>query len=406
MTIVTGFIVGVSSNKFEVFAKNNRRKNTKLWNCCTDNIKSIKEIHVYHQKNQMYNEFSEKNKDMINNENSTVFYKYRVEMLNSIFFIVILSIMLFVGGYLTTIGKASIGSILSIITYNTLLSSPVQNILITYQDMFKANASLERSRKISLNNSNIKTESIVSTPVALNVVEFKNVSFSYNDTSKTIDNISFSVVNGESCALVGPTGSGKSTILKILVDLYDIDSGNISCIMSAENTHKDISMAFQDTYLFNKSVKENLIFSNRETLDEELNKAIDTVCLRTVITSLDYGLDTKIGENGVLLSGGERQRVGVARALLRNSKILLLDEATSALDNETEKKMMENIRRNYPDLTLIVVAHRLTSIDNFDHIIVVNEGKIIEEGNHEELMKNHMLYQKLYTTYSVDEVKV
>jgi ABC-type multidrug transport system fused ATPase/permease subunit len=233
-------------------------------------------------------------------------------------------------------------------------------------------------------------------------IKIQDLTFAYKEHQILFSNLSLEIFNHQVTAIVGATGSGKSTILKLIEGLYPLNSGQIYIFgqeLNAENKlsiRQLISISFQDTYLFNQTLKENILFGNPEATDEELNKVLEVALIDQFISKLPDGINTILGENGVKLSGGERQRVGLARALLRNPKILLLDEATSALDNETEKKIVKNIQNNYQDTTCVIVAHRLNTIENADTIIVLDKGKIVEIGNHSQLIANNSIYKKLY----------
>jgi len=237
-----------------------------------------------------------------------------------------------------------------------------------------------------------------------NAIKFINIKFSYTGTdSFALENINFEVPRGTTCAIVGRSGSGKSTLMNLLPRFYDIREGKI------EIDDKDISKATlvdlremiayvgQDLTLFNDTVRNNIAYGLLENMTE--NQIIDaskTAHAYDFIMSFDKGFDTLVGDNGILLSGGQRQRIAIARAILKDSPILLLDEATSSLDSESEKliqQALEDLRKNK---TTIVIAHRLSTIEKADNIIVLDEGKIVEQGNHEALIESNGLYSSLH----------
>ena len=234
-------------------------------------------------------------------------------------------------------------------------------------------------------------------------VVFDNVNFSYNSGKPVLKNVSFTVKKGETFALVGNSGGGKSTIVNLIPRFYDVKGGRVLIDghdvrdISLESLRDNISIVFQDNFLFSGTIRENIMIGNLKATEEELQEAIKDSYLEDFIKSLDKGLDTDIGERGVLLSGGQKQRIGIARAFLKNAPILILDEATSALDNEAEKIVQQAIENLMKDRTVFVIAHRLTTIQNADRIAVIKNGELVELGSHNELMSiENGVYYNLY----------
>jgi len=230
-----------------------------------------------------------------------------------------------------------------------------------------------------------------------------NVVFEYVSGKTVLNNLNLSVQKNETLAVVGNSGGGKSTLVNLIPRFYDIKSGAIKIDgvdikqFSLNSLRKNISMVFQDNFLYTGTIKENIMMGNPEATTEELMNAIKAAHLVDLIHNLPSGLDTMLGERGVTLSGGQRQRVAIARAMLRNAPIVILDEATSALDNESEaivQKAMDNLMK---DRTVFIIAHRLSTIKNADRIAVINEGNLVELGSHDELMQlENGQYKALY----------
>lgn len=232
--------------------------------------------------------------------------------------------------------------------------------------------------------------------------EFKNVCFGYKPEQLTIKNMSFKIKANSTVAFVGKSGAGKSTVFSLLCKMYDINSGDITIDgISIKELDKDsirgnITIISQNPYIFNMSIKENLRLVKENLTDEEMIEACKTACLDEFVNSLPEGYDTMIGEGGINLSGGERQRLAIARALVQKTEIILFDEATSALDNETQssiKQAIDNMKNKY---TILIIAHRLSTVINSDRILLVEDGTIVDEGTHEELLKNSKTYHQLY----------
>ena len=232
--------------------------------------------------------------------------------------------------------------------------------------------------------------------------EFKNVYFGYNKEQLTIKNMSFKIKANSTVAFVGKSGAGKSTVFSLLCKMYDINSGDITIDgISIKELDKDsirgnITIISQNPYIFNMSIKENLRLVKENLTDEEMIEACKTACLDEFVNSLPEGYDTMIGEGGINLSGGERQRLAIARALVQKTEIILFDEATSALDNETQSSIKQAIDNMKNEYTILIIAHRLSTVINSNKILLVEDGTIVDEGTHEELLKNSKTYHQLY----------
>ena len=224
-------------------------------------------------------------------------------------------------------------------------------------------------------------------------IEFRNVCFAYDD-KEVLHNVSFVAKEGEVTALVGPSGSGKSTCGRLAARLWDVSSGSISVgginisTVDPETLLRDYSMVFQEVVLFDDTVRENIRLGKHGATDEEVYAAAEAANCLEFIEKLPQGFDTEIGENGVRLSGGERQRISIARALLKNAPIVLLDEATASLDVENESRVQEALSRLLMGKTVLVIAHRMRTVENADKIVVISEGKVVEQGKPDELYAN------------------
>ena len=223
-------------------------------------------------------------------------------------------------------------------------------------------------------------------------ITLSNISFSYKQDSKILNKISLGIKSGEKVAIVGTSGGGKSTVLKLIARFYDptegsilIDGVNVNKL-SFEQIYEMIGYVFQETYLFGNTIKENIRFGNINASDEEIIEVAKNADAHRFIMELPNGYDTLVGERGIKLSGGQKQRIAIARMFIKNPKIILLDEATSALDSTIEKHIKEALEKFFKDRTIIAVAHRLTTIKEYDTIVVVNEGEIVEKGSYDELV--------------------
>ncbi len=248
------------------------------------------------------------------------------------------------------------------------------------------NTEIQRGKDVNLSNFDITLE---------------NIHFAYNDKTKVIDGISFVAKQNEVTAIVGPSGCGKSTLLRLISRLYDYDEGKIIIDgynikdISTESLFENISFVFQDVILFNASIMDNIRIGRLDATDEEVKEAAILANCHEFIEKMPDGYNTLIGENGGKLSGGERQRISIARAFLKNAPIILLDEISSSLDVENELKIQNSLNKLIAGKTVIIISHRLKSIEKADKIVVMNEGKIDNVGTHTELVKNSKLYRRL-----------
>ena len=232
-------------------------------------------------------------------------------------------------------------------------------------------------------------------------IEFKNVSFAYNEDAKVLKDVSFTAKQGEVTALVGISGSGKTSVLRLISRLYDYDTGSILIDgkdiknISTESLFKNISIVFQDVTLFNTSIMENIRLGRESATDEEVKEAARLANCMDFIEKLPDGFNTLIGENGAELSGGERQRISIARAFLKDAPVLILDEISASLDVDNEKKIQDSLNKLIKDKTVIIISHRLKSIENVNKIVVIDEGVVETSGNHDELIKDSKVYKNL-----------
>lgn len=232
-------------------------------------------------------------------------------------------------------------------------------------------------------------------------IEFKNVSFAYNKDAKVLKDVSFTAKQGEVTSLVGISGSGKTSVLRLISRLYDYDTGSILIDgkdiknISTESLFKNVSIVFQDVTLFNTSIMENIRLGRESATDDEVKEAARLANCMDFIEKLPDGFNTLIGENGAELSGGERQRISIARAFLKDAPVLILDEISASLDVDNEKKIQDSLNKLIKDKTVIIISHRLKSIENVNKIVVIDEGLVETSGNHDELIKDSKVYKNL-----------
>ena len=306
-------------------------------------------------------------------------------------------IALVVGGYFTYLGKISIGDFAAYILYVKMFIQPIKK-LINFTEQYQSGMTgFERFLEII----NQDTEKEVKNPIQLNNVkgniDIENVSFTYEDNTKVLDNLSLSIEAGKTVALVGPSGGGKTTLCNLIPRFYDFEHGDIKIDgksvkdISLKSLRKNIGIVQQDVFLFTGTIKDNILCGNPDASEEEMIEAAKKARIHDFIQTLPDGYNTYIGERGVKLSGGQKQRI-----FLKNPPIIILDEATSALDNVTEREIQASLEELSKDRTNLVVAHRLSTIKNADEIIVINDKGIAERGTHIELINKNGVYSRLH----------
>jgi ABC-type transport system involved in Fe-S cluster assembly fused permease/ATPase subunit len=300
-------------------------------------------------------------------------------------------------------GQKPVGNFITLVTYWTTMTAPLVVLAGAYSQ-FSASL-VDAERLIRLLNLNPSTKDGCNAPelkVTGGCIEFRDVSFSYSSSTKLMENVNFVAKPGETVALVGETGGGKSTILKLVYRLYDIATGSITIdgqnirFVSQNSLRSFLGIVPQNPTLFNRSILENIRYARLDATDEEIYEACKDAAIHDKIMSFSEKYETKVGEGGIKLSGGELQRLGIARVLLKRPKIVLFDEATSSLDSSTETEIQKALQKLQAGRTTIVIAHRLSTVKNADMILVVARGKLVERGTHEMLLKEEGEYHKLW----------
>lgn len=315
-----------------------------------------------------------------------------------------IALVIWVGSWLILSHQITAGNFVSFVAALILLYNPIKSIGNSFNNVQIALMAMDRVFEL-MNN----VPQIVDAPNAEQLtnisggIEYKNVGFSYTRGKQVLENINLKINKGETVALVGNSGGGKSTFVSLLPRFYDVTQGQILINnkdirqYSIQSLRQQMSIVFQDNYIFAGTIRENIMLGKKNATEEELQNAVHNAYVDAFVKDLPNGLDTQIGERGSLLSGGQKQRIAIARAFLKNAPIVILDEATSALDNKSEAEVQKALDNLMADRTVIVIAHRLSTVRHADKIVVINYGKIAETGTHNELINNpNSIYGALY----------
>jgi len=320
-----------------------------------------------------------------------------------------LVLVLWKGGQYVTRGVMTAGELVAFLTYVGIAVEPVLHLTRLYSGMRQAAASVERIVEVLTTR-----ETVMEAPDALDLppiqghVAFRNVSFAYNGQQEVLTDITFEVRPGERVAIIGPSGAGKSTLINLIPRFYDPTRGLVEIDgydlrrVKIQSLRRQIGIVPQEVVLFSGTIRENIAYGRPGATMEEVEAAARAANAHAFIAGLPAGYDTVVGEGGLQLSGGERQRIAIARAILNNPRILILDEATSALDSESERLIQEALERLMEGRTTFIVAHRMSTVRHAHRILVLMDGRLVEEGSHEDLLRREGVYQRLSRMQLVD----
>jgi len=380
-----------------------RDKTGELNSLIQDNISGIKVIAGFAKEAEELERFQKKNYESYN-------LNIRILRLASILrpvidFITEIGpvVVICLGGYKVLQGQLSVGTFVIFFPYLQMMYGPITGLTRFYNQVQRAIVSTERIFEILDTPSDLKdSPDAVDLPPVQGIVEFRHVNFMYSQGIEVLTDINITARPGQMIALVGPSGSGKTTLTNLIPRFYDTTKGDIYIDgydikhVKLHSLRKQMAMVLQDPFLFNDTIKANIAYARSDASDNEIKSAALAANAHDFIATLPNGYDSIIGERGVKLSGGQKQRIAIARAILANPRILILDEATSSVDTETEQLIQNAIYKLVKDRTTFVIAHRLSTILHADLIVVLDKGRIVETGLHNELLANGGLYKKLY----------
>ncbi|WP_102398689.1 ABC transporter ATP-binding protein [Haloimpatiens massiliensis] len=316
--------------------------------------------------------------------------------------------VLIAGVYLTARGEMTLGTLFVFTTYEGMLLWPVRQLGRILSDAGKMVVSINRiSEVLGEKEEKISLEDLK--PEVKGNIEFQQVYFEYEKDVPVLDGVSFKVKKGETVGIMGRTGSGKSSLVHLLARLYDYDRGSIKIDgvelknINRKWIRKNIGIVLQEPFLFSKSIKDNISLAKKEAVDKDIFEAADIAAVHDVIMGFDRGYETLVGEKGVTLSGGQRQRVAIARTVINKSPILIFDDSLSAVDTETDRAIRKALSKRSKGVTTLIISHRVSTLKEANKIIVLDKGKIVDMGSHEELIKKDGLYKRIWEIQSSSE---
>ena len=401
---ILGIVSSILGKKIKKIQKVIVSETTALAGSTTESLRNIELVKSLGLGNQEINRLNSTTDKILLLELKKVRYIRTLSFIQGTTVNFIRTSILFIMLYLIFTKQITVGEFFSLFIYSFFIFGPLQSL----GDIIN----IYREAEVSLNNF----DELISKPVEskpekpsalgeVKVVTFNDVEFRHQSANRhALNGISFEVTEGETVAFVGPSGAGKTTLVKLLVGLYTPDQGNIffnnisGSQIDFDELREKIGFVTQDTQLFSGTIKENLLFVNPDASDEDCIEVLQKAAANSLIERAENGLDTKIGEGGIKVSGGEKQRLSIARALLRKPNLLVFDEATSALDSLTEEEISKTIKdiSSRKDLITIMIAHRLSTVMHADKIYVLERGKIVESGKHEELLEQRGLYYAMW----------
>lgn len=369
-----------------------------------ENISGIKVIKAFVQEAKEIEAFKEINK---NNYDKNVHLLKLYALMNPYMRAISgasIAIAIGYGGYITILNVITLGQFVAFVQYLGMLVWPMIAVGMTINIISMGSASLQRIEKILDEKIDIKdSDNVKDIKEIEGSIKIKNLSFKYPKSDNyALENVSFNIEKGQTLGIVGRTGSGKTTLVNLLLRLFDPDRGTIFIgnhdilDIPLKTLRKNIGYVPQDNFLFSNTISNNIDFGKRNSSQEEIIQSAKSACVHENIKEFKHGYETIVGERGVTLSGGQKQRVSIARALIKEPEILILDDSVSAVDTDTEEKILSHLHENRKGKTNIIIAHRISTIQNADLIIVLDDNKIIEQGKHDELIKNKKLYNKLF----------
>lgn len=368
-----------------------------------ENLTNMRVVKSFNRQDFEEKKFEVKNDDLMNTALKAISYIiFLMPVFNLIVYATIIAILWF-GGKQITLGSMSGGALISFVTYVTQVLMSLMMISMYFMNLLRASASVSRVLEVVNTETEIKEISNPINEMKDGTISFENVSFRYpSSTEYTLNNINFNIKSGETLGIIGSTGSSKSTLVQLIPRLYDVSEGSVKVggvdvrDYNIELLRDKVAFVLQKNTLFSGTLRSNMKWGNEDATDEEIIQALKHAQAWEFVSTYDDGLDHVVEQNGDNYSGGQKQRLSIARALMKSPKAIILDDSTSAVDMTTDAKIQRAFKQDLPDVTTIIIAQRISSIQHADRIIVIHEGSVESIGSHEELMEISPIYTEIY----------
>jgi len=402
ITLIMIIFSAYQNNRMQKVFTNNMQEIESVNSSVQDSLSGIRIVKSFGNEDLEIKKFNTRNSEYLNSKIYSYIALGKFVSVNR-FFEGLLYVAIIVFGALFIInGTLKTSDLIIYVLYINIYMNPIDVLMNFVEEFQKGYAGFKRFIEVLETTPELDKNNSSPLPYIKGDIEFRNVSFSYNDEHNVFKNINMKIDSGSNIALVGPSGSGKTTLCSLIPRFYDVISGSITIDgkdirdISLKSLRNAIGIVQQDMYMFDGTIMDNIRYGKPDADDKNIISSAKKANIHDFIMSLDDGYDTFVGERGVKLSGGQKQRISIARVFLKNPPILILDEATSALDNESERFIQNSLEELSKNRTTIVIAHRLSTIRNSDEIIVITDGKISERGNHDKLLQKDGLYSYYY----------
>lgn len=370
-----------------------------------ENLTGIRVVKAFAMERYEMEKFDLRNQEYRGCVNKLIFNLAIYWSISDFFSFIQVALVIIVGSYFVAIGQITLGTLVAFISYVNMMIWPIRQLGRTLTDMGKATISIKRIDEILAEKIELLEET-GETPVIRGNIDLKNVTFGYEKDFPILKDISFSVKSGQTVAIIGSTGSGKSSLVHLLPRLYEYDKGSIKIDGRELNTidkhwiRKNLGLVLQEPFLYAKSIKENIRLANPSMTDEKVFEAARIASIHDDINSFEEKYETLVGERGVSLSGGQKQRMAIARTIINNSPIVIFDDSLSAVDTETDLSIRKALNTRKNKATTIIISHRISTVSEADLIIVIDKGEIVQRGTHKDLIQEEGLYKRVYTIQS------
>lgn len=400
IVICASYFLAKANPKFYIL----QEKLDKVNNVMQENVSGSRVVKAYVKENHEKGRFEAANGDLVGTQlDVLLLFSYMAPIMNIILNVSVVAIIK-IGAIEVAAGGTTPGNVMAAITYISQILNAVMRMAMIFQSVSRGVASGKRVQEVlncvpTIADGGFNTETVLK-----GQIEFKNVSFAYPTMGerRILDDISFTIHPGETFAILGSTGCGKSSMVNLIPRFYDTTDGQVLVNgvdvkdYDLETLRGKIAIALQKSEVFSTTIGENIRWGNPEATDEEITAAADTAQALEFIQTKSEGMNTQVNQGGTILSGGQKQRLAISRAVLKNAEILIFDDTTSALDLRTEAKLYAALKKNYPDTTKIIIAQRIASVRDADRIAVLENGKIVALGSHDELLASSEVYQDIY----------